>query len=303
MPKKTTPKQVITLTIRPSQTITMIITAAILFFVFSILWVQKVYCGPQRVFWGMVQNNLRTSGVTKRSVSDQGGQKVDQYTQLSFVDPIASHSFVNLSQGGAENSTSVKSETIGTKTADYSRYIAIKTNQKTQDGKPMNFDNVQGVWGKTDQLAPTQYYRQAALGLLVFANLDRDSANAITKKLRDQQILVVDYSKTKSETVNGKQVWTYAVKLDIAKYIVVLKENAKILPIGNIDELDAEQYKSTPPVDLKISVGKYSRQIVQTETPDGQKEEYMGYGLKTAVALPEKTIPISELQQRLQQMR
>ncbi len=303
MPKKNNPKQVITLTIRPSQTISMIVAGVILFAVFSVLWVQKIYNGPQQVFWGMVQNNLRTSGVTKRSVSDQGGQKVDQYTQLSFVDPIASRSYVDLSQGGGENSTAVKSETIGTKTADYSRYITIRTNQKSQDGKSMNFDTVQGVWGKTDQIGSTQYYRQAALGLLVFANLDRDSATKITKTIRDQQILVADYSKTKSDTINGKHVWTYAVKLDIAKYITVLKENAKILPIGNIDELDPEQYKSNPPVDLKISVGKYSRQIVQTETPDGQKEDYLAYGLKTPIVLPEKTIPISELQKRLQQPR
>lgn len=303
MPTKNHPKKVITLTVRPVQTITMIVTAAILFVVFSFLWVQKIYNGPQRVFWGMIQNNLRTNGVTKRSVNDQGGQKVDQYTQVSFVDPIASHSYVDLSQGSGENSTAVKSETIGTKNADYSRYISIKTNQKTQDGKPYDFNNVQGVWGKTEQLAPTQYYRQAALGLLTFANLDRDSAVAITNKLRDQQILSVDFSKSKKETINGKSVWTYAVKLDIAKYITLLKANAKKLPVGNIDELDPEQYKSSPPAEIKISVGIFSRQIVQTETADGQKEEYLAYGLKTPVALPEKTIPISELQQRLQQTR
>ncbi len=281
----------------------MFVAGALLFGVFSVLWIQKVYTGPSRVFWGMIENNLSTSGVTRRTVNEQGGQKTDQYTQLSFVDPVASHSYVDLVQGDGNNGTQVRTETIGTKDTDYSRYISIKTNQKSQDGKPLDFSKVQQVWGKSDQLGGGQYYRQAALGLVLFANLDNATALEVSNKLRQQDVYTVDYSKAKSTKVNGKSVWTYAVKLDVAKYLTVVKEYSKKLPLGNIDELDPEQYKSSPPIELSISVGKLSRQVVQIQTSDGQKEDYLSYGLKAPVELPEKTIPISDLQQRLQQAR
>ena len=308
MPTKQTPKQPVTIYIRPIHVRLATALAIILFIVFGGLWFQKVYTNPHRVFDGMLANNLSTFGVTKHSLNVQGGQKVDQYTQLSFAVPAASHNFVHLTQGTGTESTDVQTETIGTVDTDYSRYIKIQTSQKSKDGKQLDFSKVQGIWGKTDAPVPgspssAQYYRQAALGMLPFGNLDKSSRDEMLHKLNDSKVYTVDYSKAKSDTVNGKRVWQYSVKLDIAAYIGVLKAEGKKLGLGSLDDFNPDQYKGQPPVELTISVDKISRQLVQVLSGAGQKDDYQSFGLSSPVQLPSKTIPIAELQQQLQQIQ
>lgn len=279
--------------------------ALLLFVVFGALWLLKVQTNPRRVFWGTMSSNLQVASVTRHSVNDQSGQNVDQYTQVSFVPVAASHNYVTLTQGEGDGKTEVKTETIGTLDTDYSRYNSIKTSQKSTDGKALDFSKIQGQWGKTADVKPgtpstAQYFRQAALGLIPFANLDKKTRDQLVKKIQDSNAYTVSFDKVKGDKVNGKQVWIYEVKVNIFAYLGAIKSTSKNLGLGDLADLDSEQYKSSPPVEVKIAIDKYSRQIVQVVTSDGGKEDYVSQGLSSPISIPTKTIPIDQLQQQLQ---
>lgn len=308
MPTKPTTKQPIVIYIRPYHVWLITGIAALLFIIFGSLWFQKVHANPRRVFWGMVSSNLQISSVTRHSQSDNNGQSVDQYTQLSFVPPAAVHTYRTVKLSDGSTKTEVKTETIGTLDTDYSRYNSVKMGQKGADGKPLDYSKVLGQWGKSPDVktgtpSTAQYFRQAALGLIPFGNLDKKARDDLAKKIQDSKAYSVSFDKVKGDTVNKRQVWVYEVKVNVGAYLGVMKAEGKRLGLGDLADINADQYKSEPPIEVKIAVDKYSRQVVQVVMADGGKEDYISQGLSMPVSTPAKTIPIDELQQQLQLIR
>ena len=308
MPTNSTPKKPVVIYIKPYYVWLVTSVSLLLFVIFGVLWLQKVHTNPRRVFWGTMSSNLQTSGITRHSSNNRNGQSVDQYTQVSFVPPAASHNYVTLKQGEGDSKTEVKTETIGTQDTDYSRYVSIKANQKSSDGKALDFSKIQGQWGKSPDVKPgspssAQYFRQAALGLIPFANLDKKKRNELVKKIQDSNAYTVNFDKTKGDTINKKRVWIYEVKVNIYAYLGVVKAEGKRLGLGDLADLDSEQYKNSPPIEVKIAIDKYSRQVVQVINSDGTKEDYVSQGLSSPINIPNKTIPIDQLQEQLQAIR
>lgn len=279
--------------------------AAVIFIVSGVTWWRQVYNNPRRVFETMLSNNLSTQGVTKNSKSVDQGTPLDRTDQISFVPTIASRSLVIVEQKGQDgSSTKITSESIGTLKEDYSRYTMIKTDQKNAEGKPLDYSKVVNIWGKSDMLqGEPQNFSQSALGLVPFANLDSKTRDKVLKLLEDKKAYTVDYSKIEPRKVGNKSALVFPVKVNLAGYVEALKVVAKATGLGDTPGLNPEQYKDQPPIDLKIIVDKHSRHILELESGQNQKETFSAYGLSLPIEIPSKSIPVSELQQKVQEVK
>src|ERR1700733_675529 len=114
------------------------IAGAVLLLVGAWVWWAKVSTNPQRVFWGTVSQSLATKSVTVEAKQNSGGQSLDQLVQYSLGPNSISHTLSTLKQSG----TTVVDELVGTPAADYTRYVSVQTDQKSKQGKPLDFSNI-----------------------------------------------------------------------------------------------------------------------------------------------------------------
>lgn len=280
----------------------LILSAIVILVVAVWFWWCNVYEGQQSVFWGMINNNLATSSIGRHVVQQNQGQTLEQDIQLYFGGINGSHSFITLSQDNNGAKTTVKSETIGTPTADYSRYTSIKTAQRNSKNQVVNTSGLINIWAKTGQLAGApntgQYFNQAIFTIVPYGNFDAGTRQQLVKFIRDNKV----YSLTtvKNTKVNGKAAYIYTVNVRAAAYIATMAEYVKALGLGDLG-LDAEQYQNSPALQVQFTVAKTSRQLLAINYPASQQEEtFYSQGLEGYLPVPSKTIPLSELQTRIQ---
>ncbi len=284
----------------------IVLTGAVIFVAAGWFWWQNVYLDSNRVFWDMIGNNLSTTGITRHIVQKGQSQSLDQYIQLQFGRDKLSHSFVTLTQGQNGKLATVRSESIGTLANDFNRYISIDTAQKTTSGKVINTAGINGVWSKSDnaqagQLPNAQQLRQAVLTIVPFGNLDAGSRSDLVKLIKDSNVYDISTGSVKSAKINGHTVFVYEVSVNPKAYVEAMKKYAKDIGLGDIG-LDSSQYDGAASFKIQMAVDKLSRQLVKVSFSTGAQEEtYSAYGLEPNVAVPTNTIPLSELQNRVQQ--
>lgn len=279
--------------------------AFVLFAVSGSLWWKQVYNSPHRVFESMLVNNLSTQSVTRSSVSTSDGTPVDKTEQVSFVPDIATRSIVVVNQKNPDGGNNkVVTESIGTLAADYNRYISINTAQKNATGKALDYSAVENIWGKSDgQQGQPQLFSQSLLSLVPFANLGATNRQKVLRAMTDKKAYDVQYDKVKPLRINGKSALVYPVKVNAEGYVGVLKIVAKATGLGDLPGLDPASYKGQPPIEISITVDKLSRQVIEVDYGSSQKETYSAYGLVTPIELPTKTVPTSELQKKVQEIK
>ncbi len=274
-----------------------------------VLALQRAYSTitkPDHVWNDLLTNTLSTKSVTKRTLTSRESESIEQITQISFLEEPRIHAVVELKQKNQDNSSSkIVTETITTRQNDYSRYVSIHTGAKNPQGKPISYRSVEGLWGKgSDEelagLTPAQNLQRAVIGLVPVANIPEKERSGIINDIISRNIYEVDQTKTVGEKVNDRAVWTFVVKVKIADYIPILKKIFPKVGLGDIAYLDEASYSSAPAEELKISVDKFSHQLVQLKYNDGSSEQFSGHGLRTIIQDPAKTIPLAEIQQKLQ---
>lgn len=268
------------------------------------LWWHNVFTDPNKVFWKMLNNNLATVSVTKHVVEDGEGQKIDQYSQLKFGSQNAARNLVTITQTTEGSKSEVKSESIGTLSNDYSRYIQIKSSEKSSTGQPYDFSKVTGVWGKSADGADssqTVYFRQAALNSVVpFGWLNPGARASLVDQMQTKQVYKIS-DKTEKKQENGKPVYVYTVDINAQAYIAMLQEYVKKAGLNVGDTLDPTAYEGIAPIRAEFTVDPYSRQLKKIHyDASNRDEEFMSYGLSEPIAIPGQTIPIEELQNKLQ---
>lgn len=275
----------------------LVIIGIILFAIFGELWWSRIYNSPRRVFEGMLRNNLSTLSVTRTSTSSaqKGFERIEQ---LNFSPPIATRTYIKLVQPSQSGQATVETETIGTQSSDYSKYLKINVGDKASN--PPAYKAIEGLWGRSSLSdGEPQYLSQAMQGLVPFANLSAADRTRVVNLINSKGVYKVNYASTKPKKINGKSAIDFSVSVNPAKYIEMLKEIGKSVGLNGFATLDAEQYKDQPNVNISIVVDKLSRQVIEVDYGQ-QKEAYSAYGINRAVELPEKTIPFSDLQQKIQ---
>lgn len=266
-----------------------------------------MYQSPNKAFNDMLYNNFATSSVTKHQQESVSGQSVDQYVRLNLGSQNASRWYVTVRQ---PNNTTVVTDSIGTPDAGYVRYVSIKTKQKNKSNKPLNLTPLLNVWGKsTDKTTPlTNLFSQAVLDIrqapmLPVGNLSAEHRNNLLEFIHDNNVFVPDYRSAQKKKVNGKDVYEYQVKVNLAQYIQLSKAFAQDLGLHDLDTADPSASQNVKPANLIVDVDRESHQLVRASYPDGNyAQSYSDYGIIEPIKIPSKTIPVSELANRLQNL-
>jgi hypothetical protein len=293
----------------------MYLIALVLLAASGFLWWQKVYLSPDRVFWGMIENNLSTRSVIVES-SQQGqdnGSNVQQFVQYELGTKNMAYSLTKVNQGA----TKVDTEIVGTTKADYYRYRNIETDQKGQNGKAIDTKNIEGIWAKSNHDEQTQtqsggqkLFAQAVLGIglpvgsvaVPTGDLQPSERQKLLKNMKDRGVYEAEYKSVKKQKRDGRLVYVYKVKMQTILYVTMMKQFAGYVGLDELNEVDSNSYQTSAPLEATFVIDAQSRHLVATESATGTSQKYSGYNLPLQAEVPQKTIPLSELNSRLQEL-
>lgn len=284
---------------------------ALVVIVAALFWWTKVYQSPYNVYWGMLENNLSTAGVTKHITQDSNGTQLDQTLASTFGTQNAVHAVTTLKSA----KSTVKTETISTPTKDSVRYTDIKTDQKTKLGKPFDFSPILGKWAandvknSNDLRATSGLFVQTSLGimggnLLPQANLPAKDRKDLLKRLHDEVIFDTSYTQVKKTRQNGRPIYTYTVNIQPVAYVGFEKAFAKYLGLKALDDVDPNRYQGEAAIKVSVSVDAWSHQLAAVDFPSQKHHEtYTSHGVSAPVSTPEATITGPELQSLLSKIQ
>ncbi|MET0779770.1 MAG: hypothetical protein ABWY71_02965 [Candidatus Saccharimonadales bacterium] len=286
-----------------------IYTAGILLLLIAgYLWWNSVSTKTDRVWWSMVNHSLSTSGVTVQATQSGNGTKVRQTIQFSLGGLNQTHSLTTLSQAG----TTVQDEMIATPTQDYTRYVDVKTDQKTASGKALNFSKVLGVWAKRD--GQGQLFSQNVLGTglplggvaIPIADLSPALRTKLVDQIRTQGVYDISFKDVQKQHKDGRLVYVYTAKIQPVLYASMMKSLAKSVGIHDLDSLDPKSFSSQQPFQMKLTVDVHAKQLMSAEAVGADiKQTYSSYDVPVEVSIPnpKDTISGTELQKRLTQLQ
>lgn len=285
---------------------TLVLLAVTLFVASGWAWWHYVRSNPDRVFWATVDNSLRTQSFARTSTQTEGGQTYIQrvYTTVS---PTQIVSGVNEIKQEGTGGFDVVSDIIGTPRADYIRYRQIKTDQKSQDGKALDYSKIINVWGKSESATgPTsgQNYNQSALGVVPFGDLSLSQRRELQDMMRAKSVYRFEANKVTRKKEGGRPLYVYTVTVNAENYITVLKKYASMVGLTQLDQTNPGDFKTTEPLQFKLSLDVWTHRVTRVEYSNGRVETYANYGMRRAhLAKPTNAIGIDELQQRVQSVQ
>lgn len=264
------------------------------------IWWHYHYLNPQNVFWGAVNNNLIINGVTKHTESDNQGEKLNQYEQIT----LGADNFVKtqVTRSQEDPKSLIVTETLGTPDANFARYTKIETNEKSTNGQPLDFQPVLQNWSKTELggQATEGSFATAIFDVLPFAHLNSQQRSQVIKSMKDSEVYTIDFNKVSKERKNGRLYYTYDTSINPGKYIALLKQVDSLMGLDQLKQLDPAEYQGGEPVQLKITVDARSRQLASLQYANNNSLiEYSAWGVSSKLELPEKVTSQTELQSKL----
>lgn len=268
-----------------------LLIAAVIFLWF---WYNQSYLKPSSVFWGTISNNLNTGFVTRTSSQTQGAQRLTQINDLQFTPELLARSIVRLEN--TETNEKVVTETIGTPTADYLRYVEIDSEQSR-----VTDNSAIGSWAKREagQNTQPQILTDALLGnVLMFGDLSKSDRKQLVDDLQKNNAFQ-KYDIIKKKTVGGQRVYTYNVVLNLDAYANIYKTYLKMLGQEKLaEQIGAQQSGATYQFELDVIAA--SRVPLKLSVPDSENAEYYSnIGARQPIAIPQTNQTISELQAKL----
>ena len=168
-----------------------LVLSLVLFVVSGWAWWHYVRSNPENTFYGMLDNNLKTRGVSREVTQSSNGQSLSQTAQLSLTPQRVAQGITDIGQEGTV-SASIQTENISTPTADYVRYVNIDTNQKGAQGQSLDFSGLLNVWGKTTFEDPTrgsgELLTESLMGVVPVGNLDVKARADLMELIKEQQV-------------------------------------------------------------------------------------------------------------------
>ena len=271
-------------------------------------WQYHNTTNASRVFWGMVDNNLQTTAYTRHTVQSSGSQSVDQVLQTTTEPTQKVFSETVFRQTGVDSATAL-TENIGTPTNDYVRYTGINTSQKNSAGQSLDFSKVLNIWGNTppEETGSTtgQLYNQAALGIIPTGNVSAAQRKAIIKIMKEQGAYDFTVASTKRSLPFGRPTYTFQVTVNPEAYITALQLFAKDVGLNHLEGINPADYKDAQKLSFIVSIDGWTHQMTQTSQGEGAKtEDISGRNLRKVLPkTPTDTIPVDELQSRLQSIQ
>lgn len=271
----------------------------------AVFWWLHIYQAPEKVFWEMFNTSLSTPGVTKQLIQKSEDGDLDQTIRLSFGSGNVSESTVQLSRKDPSGKGSVTSQTqtFGTLTTDYARYVDFK-DSRPNNPKP-DLSPLLGIWGKSEPRTPKggQLLRESILNIVPFANLSKSQRQKLIKTMQQNKVYTFDSAKVTRQSHYGRLTYTYKVKVKPQQYVQLLQTFAKDIGLGELTEFTPDAYENAKETEINMTIDAASRQLRTVSYADQDRTEtYSGFGVISTESAPNKTIPLSELQNRLQKL-
>lgn len=285
---------------------TFTVAAVVIFVISGWAWWHVVRSNPERTFYSAIDNSLRTTGMSRQVTQESGPQKLQQDAYLSQGAQHVARSTSTIDQTGDVNAT-IKTESIGTPTTDYVRYVQIDTTQKNAAGQSLDFSSLLNIWGKAEPaqgMTAGDLYNESTLGVVPVANLNAKKRESLLKLIRDQNVYQIDNQKIQRAIEGGRPFYTYEVSVKPEAYVTMLKQFASDMKLTHLETIDPSQYKDGEPIVFKIKVDVWSQRFVEIQYQMGSRvEKYGSFGVNRGVTIPETTIPTEELQAKLQSIQ
>ncbi len=265
---------------------------------------RHTYSDPRRVFNAMLENSLRTSSVTKQVKQNTEGQTLDQKVRLQLGGRHIAQGMTALTQTGAA-SANVTTESLGTPTSDFVRYRSIETDQKNEAGETLDFSQILGVWGRTENAETTsgELYNELVLGVIPIGNLSANDRKKLLQEMIELDVYKVEYENVQRGTVNGRPAYNYSVKVLPEAYVTLLKSYAIKVGLTHLENINPQNYANAESIEFTVSIDVLTRRLASIEYGSGRQESYTAYGTEADVSLPTDTVSIEELQSRLQNIQ
>lgn len=283
-----------------------VVATIAVFITTGFFWYREIYSDPKRVFWGAIDNALRTESVSRQVARDTDTQQPDQFLRLHTSPNQAVTGVNKYYQSGDRDMPTLVTETIGVPEADYIRVVLLES---TDPSKPS--PDISGVKGKWADATPVglgeqrgQLYSQFALSIVPFGNLSREQRAELMNKMREAKVYDVDYSKVQRIDDHGRHTYSYEVAVNTEKYLVVLKQFAQYARLNQLEDIDPSQYREARPLYFKFMIDVASHQLIATQRAGGEVTRYHAYGLRAPIVqAPRETMSLDELQQKLQSVQ
>ncbi len=289
------------------RTITLLVVFGLVIFgVSGAAYLKSEREDPRNVFQAMLNNNLRTTSVTRSVSQNDGQQSLEQYVRFQPSGMQIAYATTILEQLGVQRAR-VVTENVGTPSTDYVQYTSIESDQENEAGETINFDEVLNMWGETEVQDPNattgELYNEIALAAIPFGNLSANDRKELLRFIEDESVYVVDYSAVNKVNVDGRQAYVYPVTVQPQAYIGLLQLYAAKVGLTQLEGVDPALYTQSQPLQLTMSIDVLTQRIMSIAYPNGRAEQYGGYGIPVLQQIPEETIPLTELQSRIQSLQ
>lgn len=256
-----------------------------------------IYDDPTNVFYGMLANNLSTTGIT--TIIDQtNGTTTSKQTLILENGPYNIATTISDTKTVGSNASEIETQTIGTPNGDYAKYVTIQTTQKGLNGKKLDFSKIVGVWGaRPTKKDAGQLYNEAILQrILPFGDLtptQRSNLISIIKETKTYKI-----TNVKHQFRNGRLEYVYTVEVNPVGYNEMINVFAADLGLPTTNNPYISNLVNTTQMPtFNVAVDVISRQVVNLNfVTASYAENYSSYNAKIPLNIPKKTIPITQLE-------
>lgn len=262
----------------------------------AVTWFNKVYADPENVFWGMVENNLATSGVSKEVIQNDAQNNSREVSQLSWNPEPRVRTSRQLSFTQGDATTRVVLEAIITPKDQYQRYAQID-----RPGPDKDYSNIYNLWlknGGDDERNDPSAFNNAVYGVMLFGNFGRSDRQDIVADLH--KAYKVDFSKIQKQIQDGRRIYSYEVTVNLRQYAKAAQAYAKRQGLPAAGLLNPDNYRATDEIKATFVVDVLSRQVKQVKYQSSVAENYSGYGIPAELKLPARTVKSDELQKAIQ---
>ena len=278
--------------------------AALILVVGLFSWYQYIHKSTYGVFWDTVDNNLNLFGVTRTIDQSSGESKFNQKLQISLGAENVARGLTTITQPGQNGTIEVVTETLGTLTNNYARYVdvsLVRDNAAVPD-----ISSIKNVWGREDLVGDKDPNQSVLAEGLLFssfplAGLSAPQRQEVIQFMKDSQAYEVDYKGARVVTRAGKQAYEYNVIVNMEGYIAAVKMVDEMMGLNQLSDVDPTAYAEADPAQLTVVNSIDGRQLLEVSyTGTTRTEKYSAYGARITVDIPETNLLRSELEQRVQ---
>jgi hypothetical protein len=285
---------------KSSKKFSILVTVLFLACLALIIWHTHSTNDPEKVFMQSIQRNMGDEGVTCEETQTIDNSTTTQKISLDLISKSDAHATTH----STHQSTTVATEEIVTKSADYVRYTAMSAPKSTT-GKSLDVSKVLNVWTKADKTNSSSgsLFGRTALGNCVvpLAHLNRGQIDKLMVPVRQSKVFQTNYGAVAHQRLAGKAVFVYDVTVPPEPYITFMKQVAASYGLKDLDGVKTSTYAQQAPEKLRFYIDPRSSRLQKIQYTAGQHSiVFSDYGTVPRITVPSKTVSASELQQRLQ---